>query len=71
MSSIFAAYTIESIGPEFCFSIAAGIGFCVFLNGIFMPMSVESGAEVAKMKFCDRLKKNGREIYQGLKLREL
>ena len=44
----------------------------ISINGICMPMSIEKAKQaVTAMGFCERFKKNSREIWQGVKMKEL
>jgi len=64
IGSIFASFITEYINPKWCYTITALLGLAITVNGICMPMSIEAAKEkVNKMSFCDRFKKNFREIW--------
>ena len=71
--SLTAAFYLDTLQTtRYFYFICSAIGFATFINGILLSMEIEAGGEhIAKMAFCDRAKKNGREIWQGLKIREL
>ena len=72
VGSIFASFITEYINPKWCYVITAVLGVMISIIGICMPMSIEKAKQaVTAMSFCDRFKKNSREIWQGVKMKEL
>jgi len=71
VGSIFASFITEYINPKWCYVITACLGICISINGVCMPMSIEKSKQaVSKMGFCERGKKNFKEIWQGVKMKE-
>jgi len=72
VGSIFSSFITEYINPKWCYVITACLGLFISLNGICMPMSIEKAKlAISNMSFCARCKLNFREIWQGVKMREL
>ena len=71
--SLIAAFTLDTVTlTRHFYFIPAFIGVLTFINGIVLDRKVEEGgAHIAQMGFCDRAKKNGKEILAGLKISEL
>lgn len=73
IGAIISAFLLEDVDdPRWAFVVYGLLGLSISVNGILMPKSVEAlGEERSKESFCTRGRKNCREIWQGLKIREL
>jgi len=65
-------YLIEYVGTLYVYAIVSAMSFILAASSLLMKKSVENTSEAEQaMSFCQRSKKNLKEIKRGLSIREL